>query len=248
MAIAVSVIKTRMDAIFNKAGTDEHKHYISQSPSWRIKHSTLLEYKGNRTDLLKPLHLKEVQEYFIRHLDAVPVTNNLEVDDVAVMECYEDKENSILCAIDKDAMGTGMIVLNPDKMDVPQNTEGLGKLWINDKKEVKGWGRKWFYYQCLAGDSSDNYKPHCFSDVKWGDKSAYNALDGCSTDKECWQSMKNSFLHLYPQKKEVTGWRGDIIEIDWKYVLQEMVNMAHMLRWEGDVINVDKVLKKMGVV
>lgn len=246
MGYAVNVIKTRMESICAKLGTSNVKHFVSGCKSWRIQHSTLLEYKGNRKDSLRPIHLEEVQDYVVNHLGGDRITNGFEVDDIVVMEWHKNKSN-VIVAIDKDALGTGALVFNSNKMDSPLDTSGLGKLWIDDKKEIRGWGRKWFYYQCLSADDSDNYAANCFSDVTWGKKSAFNQLDGCHSDKECWQALVNGFKTLYPEPKTVQGWKGDDILIDWKYVLQEMVDMAHMLRWEGDKIIVENVLDKLGI-
>jgi hypothetical protein len=57
----------------------------------------------------------------------------------------------------------------------------------------------------------------------------------------------NIFKELYPEPKIVTGWRGDKIEVDWLYVMQEMFTMAHMLRSENDSVDIKSVLDKLEV-
>ena len=104
-----------------------------------------------------------------------------------------------------------------------------------------------FYYQVASQDDTDNYKANCFSDIKWGDKSAYKALVECKTDKEAWDKLKEVFLLLYPQEKTVLGWRNDPISITWDYVLNEMFMMARMLKVEGENINAYDVMDKLGV-
>ena len=113
--------------------------------------------------------------------------------------------------------------------------------------EVKGYGRQWFYFQ-LAGDSADSYKANCFSDLDFGDKSMYKVLKDCKNDKESLQAVSEAFQLMYPEPKIVTGWRGNDFEIDWKYVLNEMWSMAHMLRKpEGDYLIGTDIMNKLGV-
>jgi hypothetical protein len=74
-------------------------------------------------------------------------------------------------------------------------------------------------------------------------------LKDCKNDKESLQAVSEAFQLKYPTTKSVVGWRGDEITIDWKYVLNEMWSMAHMLRKpEGDYIVGTDVLERLEVV
>jgi hypothetical protein len=85
------------------------------------------------------------------------------------------------------------------------------------------------------------------SDTKWGEMSAYKALVDCKNDKELFEAAVAVFKNLYPQEKIVKGWRGNDISINWLYVMQECLDMCHMLRWEGDRLVVTDILDKLGV-
>ena len=219
--------------------------FVTSGDSWRVERSTLLQYKGNRKGLLRPLYLTEAKDYLCRK-HGFSVQKYLEVDDVVVMSAYKQPERVVI-AVDKDSCGTPVMLFNPDKMDTSLNCDCFGKLFVDDKGNVHGHGRKFFYYQLLAGDKSDNYKPNCFSDIAFSDKSAYNALAGTKKDAEAWQAIVDSYKLMYPEPKIVTGWGGDTFEIDWLYVLTEMVDLAHMLRFEGDKIIVTDVLNKLNI-
>jgi hypothetical protein len=136
---------------------------------------------------------------------------------------------------------------NPDIMDEPMQIRGLGGLWIDGNKQVKGYGRKWLYQQISSSDLADNYSANSASDTKWGPKSAYQALSPCQTDKECFEAMRNIYVKLYPSPKKIIGWRGDEIEIDWLYMLNENFQLARMRRWENDEFHVSSVLDKLKV-
>jgi hypothetical protein len=221
-------------------GTSKYKAFIGRGDSFRVERSTLLKYKGQRTNLLKPLYLKDVEEYLIDKYNAEIVTV-IENDDRCVMECYK-QPNNILLAAEKDFYSCPVKYYNAATKVGTINCDKFGKLSLNEKKEVKGYGRLHLYYQTCAQDDSDNYKAHCMSDVAWGEQSAYKALVGCKNDKEAWEAIEGVFKHLYPEPKEVAGWRGDTILIDWAYVLNECFDMARMLRYDGDRVVATDVL------
>jgi len=221
-------------------GTSKYKAFIGRGDSFRVERSTLLKYKGQRTNLLKPLYLKDVEEYLIDKYNAEIVTV-IENDDRCVMECYK-QPNNILLAAEKDFYSCPVKYYNAATKVGTINCDKFGKLSLNEKKEVKGYGRIHLYYQTCAQDDSDNYKAHCMSDVAWGEQSAYKALVGCKNDKEAWEAIEGVFKHLYPEPKEVVGWRGDTILIDWAYVLNECFDMARMLRYDGDRVVATDVL------
>ena len=75
----------------------------------------------------------------------------------------------------------------------------------------------------------------------------YNTLKDCKDDKEAFECMKLHFQKLYPESITVSNWKGDSVEIDWLYVMQEMFNMAHLQRWKDDRINVRDVFNKLGI-
>lgn len=246
LEFCLSSVKNHIYNICEHLDVDNYKGYIGRGDSWRVEASTILKYKGQRANMLKPIHLKAIEEYLISRHDA-EVVEVLESDDKCVMECYKNPEN-ILIFIDKDYYGVNNLIgYNVNTKEIVNTGNGLGFL-KSTSKGVKGEGRKFFYHQILSGDASDNYFANSASDVKWAEMSSYNALKDCKTDRECWQAIVDSYKILYPTPKVITGWRGDEIEIDWLYVLQENATMAHMLRKEDDRFSVKDVLAKLEIV
>ena len=242
-------VKLSVDNAVKESKADKVVYYIGKGESFRVEKSTLLEYKGNRKDTLKPLLFDEVVEYMERKFRPEVVTHH-EVDDRINMEAY-GKEDEFCILLDKDGYGAGSKLFNftlPHEGIVTTNC--FGKLWIDDsgkEKKVRGYGRMFKMWQCCGLDDSDNYRANCMSDVKWGEMSAYKALVDCKNDKELFEAAIGVFKHLYPETKVVKGWRGDDIAINWLYVMQECLDMCHMLRWEGDRLVVTDILDKMGV-
>jgi len=248
--------KLMYEGMYKCIGANKHRGFIGKGDSFRLERSTLLRYKDRSAP--KPVHLDAVTDYLENRLKCEVVTIE-ETDERVTQECYR-KPNNVAVGEDKDYYGQPNRFFNVNKPE-----EGIiscdcfGKLWLEEKivirkgKEVKeenvrGYGRMWLYYQTMSGDSIDNYAANCYSEVRWGSKSAYKLLSPCLDDKQALESLVGGFKHLYPEPKTVVGWRGNEIDIDWLYVLQECFTMARMRKVKGEkeVMLVD-VLDKMGV-
>lgn len=217
------------------SGATKHIAILGEGDSFRVGLSTLLKYK-DRGHLLKPVYLQEVSEYLRKKFDA-RVVRDIEADDAVVIECFNRPDRFALIE-DKDFWGCPIKVWDRNQQHRGiVNCRKFGHLFLDSKKKIRGEGRLFFYWQCLSEDSTDVYKANCFSDIKWGQKSAYNALVDCRDDKEALQTLVDCFKRLYPEPKIITGWRGDDIEIDWLYVLSEMWHMARMLRTYDELEN-----------
>jgi hypothetical protein len=234
------------EGIVRDSGASSAKYFIGEGGSWRVGRSTLLEYKGNRRDLIKPLHMEEVVDYLKKKFKP-EVVSEVECDDRIVMEAFK-KDNHFCIAVDKDAYSQPTLVYNYNrKGEGIVDCRGLGRLWLDGKGKVRGTGVLHLLQQICTSDTADNYKANCFSDVRWGEKSGYKALYEATTYKGAFSNAWEVFKLLYPEPKEVIGWKGDNITIDAAYVANEMFDMARMLRWEGDKVLFTDVLDKLGV-
>lgn len=239
--------KMMMNGWIRSVQADTHKGFLGKGDSWRVGRSTILEYKGNRADLLKPIYLEQVADFIERNY-RVDVVDGLEADDWCVIEAYENPE-AIVLAIDKDALGTPCKVYNPNRpTDGIINGAQFGALRKDDKGKVRGYGRLFLYHQICSGDSIDNYKANSASKVKWGEASSFKALKDCTNDQEAWSAMAAIYRKLYPEPTLVEGWRGDQIMVDWLYMLEENFQMARMLRFEGDNVQAKDVLDTYGLL
>lgn len=235
--------KAMINKLLQQFNTTKYKLYLGRGDCFRVEMSTLLKYKGQRDDLLRPLALDAVKDYYLNKFNSELCTF-YEADDAVVMAAWKKKDH-IVVAGDKDIFGTGIICYNYDMPNVGViDTNCFGKLWIDAKGKVRGHGRIWLYFQVLSEDDSDNYCANCFSDTKWGPMSAYKALLPCTTDVAAFKVLVDCFKMLYPEKKTVEGWRGNQIEIDAIYVLNECWQMARMRRFEGDEFHITSVLDK----
>lgn len=253
IANVLHTVKTMISSSMEATKTTDLVSYIAgPTPLKRLEQSTLMEYKGNRKDAIRPLLKDDIVDYIMKHQKGALANRGLESDDECIIRSVGEKKKgkkSVVITFDKDVKGCPVYFYNPDKPDEGvRNGDQFGELFITEKGEVDGIGRLWKYFQCIAGDSTDHYKANCFSDKKWGDKSSYEVLKDCKNDKEGFQAMYDVFCYLYPEKIEVEGWRGDLIQITPTYVFQEMWNMCHMRRWEDDVVDVKTILSKYKII
>lgn len=225
--------------------TKKHKGFIGKGESFRVGDSTILKYKGGRPSE-KPMYLDVVSEYMEKTLKCEVVTF-WESDDVCTIEAYNNP-NHVVIAIDKDAYSQKTKVLNFNRVD-----EGIidcnqfGKLWLDAKGDVRGYGEMFLAYQVAYGDDVDSYRANSATDTKWGSKSAYKKLVDCQNEKDLWQAVVDIYKHLYPEPKEIEGWRGDKFVVDAQYVLNENFAMARMLHWKDDVSDASKMLSNLGI-
>ena len=249
LANALQLAKTIIENTVNDLNGFEYWGYVSGSSNFRKDICTLLPYKGNRDNLIVPVHRKDVSEYLVKHHNAIR-TDKIEADDAVVMQAYKsikDKQ-SIVCAVnEKDFLGCDGNWWNYDNKTLTK-VRGFGELHRNSKGEVKGTGRMWKYFQVCFSDRVDNYAANCFSPKNNGEVAVYNRLKDCKNDLEAFSAMKEHFMHLYPEPIEITNFRGSTFIIDWIYVMQEQFNMAHLHRFKDDFINVREVMKNLGVL
>lgn len=218
-------------------------------PLWRWERATLWEYKGNRKDALAPIYKQDIVDYLIKKYNVTIVNDGKEADDRVIMESYQ-KSSHIVVGVDKDVRGNPVLSYNPNYPEEGiLDGRGFGNIyWDDKKKDVKGAGRIFFYWQWLYGDDVDNYRANCASSKKWGKKSAFNVLANCRTDVEAFEVIRDAYKTLYPEEIEVEGWRGDKIKIDWLYVANEIWDMARMWRYENDYVTASEVLSKYKLI
>lgn len=142
----------------------------------------LEDYKLNRTVKRKPLTLKFCRDYIIKKYKTY-VKPNLEADDVLGILGTSNiiKGTKIIVSIDKDLDQITGLHYNPTKKE----------FYKISKKEAD----YNFYYQCLVGDATDNYKG-C---ATYGDVKASRVL---STSKNHWQTVLKCFKGQGLTKKD----------------------------------------------
>lgn len=238
--------KLMVEGALERLGTKKYVGYVGLGDSFRVERSTILRYKDGRSNMLKPVHLPAVEEYLVHKFKANVVTG-LEADDWVVIESF-GKNDRVVVGVDKDHKAQPVRVFNPDHPDQGIiDCNQFGKLWLDDKGEVRGYGEVFLGFQVAYGDDVDVFKAHSASDVSWGKKTAYKALQEVTDPTQLWNKVIEVYKHLYPEPKVITGWRGDEFEIDWKYVINENFTMARMLTSRDDTTTLEQYLMERGI-
>lgn len=245
---ALKIVKTAIESTNMDLKTKQHYGYLGGKGNFRVDISTLQKYKGNRDDMKRPTHLEDIKDYIRRNHGGI-VVNDKEADDKEAEDIYwawKKKEDKVGIILDKDykcCEGNWYNFVDKKHFTV----QGFGGLFLTAKSDVDGLGRLWKYYQIAFGDESDGYRADVQSDNKSTEKMCYNLLKDCKTDKEAWEVLVKQYKYLYPEPKQITTWKGDIITIDWLHCIQEITDLQHMQRWQGDCISVRDVLTKLGI-
>ena len=61
-------------------------------------------------------------------------------------------------------------------------------------------------------------------------------------------AIKQAYQKMYPSPKKVYGFRGDVLEIDWLYVANEVFDLVRMKRSYDDNVVFGDVLAKYGLL
>jgi len=236
--IAFKLVRDLMQKMQAHIGADSLEVYVgNDEPTFRELLPLPSPYKNNRTDLIKPLHLKATKSYVKKHY-GFDTFAGLETDDVVTIRCYEEQSKGnipVLATLDKDAWQTQGVTLLDWTKDykmtvVPDLGDYLEKVKNN---KVVGLGLRYLAYQILAGDQTDTYKPYELSAVKYGSVRAMKAVNTATTKQEVFDIIESEYQKLYPDEFEYVDCHGVQQSATWEDMLSVYFKCAYMKRtWD----------------
>ena len=135
------VVKAKIEFVLERTQATDYEIYLTGKNNFRDTCSPDLDkYKGNRDRDLKPYHYEDIKSYLINVWDA-KVVDGIEADDALGLAQNDD---SIICTVDKDLNQIPGLHFNWDK-DI---------IYTVSVEE----GIRYYYYQMLKGDTTDNIK------------------------------------------------------------------------------------------
>lgn len=221
--------------------------FVFGEKSFRHEIARMQEYKGSRKSTRRPALLGEVKQWLKSNYLFVDARDDYEGDDALAISCLED--GGVICSSDKDLFTTPCLVMPLDNPKKPVNCNVFGGLHLNAKGKVKGYGRKYFYFQLLYGDDSDCYRPFVRSKtVKlYGEKGVFADLVDLKTDQACVDFILSKYQQAYPEPFAFTDWQGVVQTYTWQGALQEILHCAYMRRFYGDTMILDRFIQSGGV-
>lgn len=74
----------------------------------------------------------------------------------------------------------------------------------------------------------------------------FSDLVDLKTDMECWALIVEKYKEWFGEDVvEYKAWNGSVVKEDWVGWLQKHFDLYKMLRWEGDSVDVSKILDGM---
>jgi hypothetical protein len=248
---ACHTLKMMIKGIEEEVQADEVLYFVSGKDNFRDKLELPIKYKSSRSNVLRPLLLKDVRQFAINKFKP-EVCDFEEADDRIIYRAYDEIQKgnkAIVVTIDKDAKAyCGIYIFNQDHRELGVNEiPQLGSLIVDEKNKVRGDGFLWYAFQHLNGDMTDCYKPTDLCKVKFGEKSAYKLLKDCKSEKEALEVVIKQFKTWYPEAVTYTDWSGKEHTKDHIQIADLYFKCCRMKSNEFDDLDFVEFCKQYGV-
>ena len=125
--------------ILEETGASTYQCYLSGGENFRYK--IYPAYKGNRVDMVRPIHLQALRQHLVEEWGAT-ITDGIEADDAVVTAQYQGAGDTVMVHQDKDLdQGPG------------KHYNYRKKIWYDVSEQE---GMRWFFHQLILGDKADN--------------------------------------------------------------------------------------------
>ena len=171
--IAKARLRQSIQECLDDVNASEYIAFLSGDKESNFRYRIFPDYKSNRRDQVRPVHLEPLKEYLVKEWGA-KVTEGFEADD-GIGLALTDHPDAIVCSIDKDLL----------------QLPGKHWNWVKEEfNEVTKWeGLQRFYAHILQGDASDNIKG-----VKGiGALKSRKIVSGCKDEWELLRTTKDYF-------------------------------------------------------
>lgn len=262
LAFCLSNIKNKLNSFLNHLGLTKYQVVLGGEDNFRLMLPSVEQYKSNRADTLRPLQLKEAREYLTKHHETL-VVDGIEADDFLAMKGYESVEvfnktgifPYIIVSFDKDQLGNMTFMFNsyteegvykhpiPILVNNQDESEGLGSLFLV-KNKVKGYGFKFLMFQTLVGDPTDCIKPYQSLGIRFGELSAYQLIQPCTSHKDVLEVVIRQYKEWFPEGVKFTSWNGEEISMTTGQWMNNIFRMVYMLTSENDKTHIGTLIKK----
>ncbi|MBQ0111550.1 MAG: hypothetical protein KBT03_00300 [Bacteroidales bacterium] len=249
----LGVLKRAVKNAMERVKATHFELYIGGSGNFRDQLPLPEKYKGSRTGGIRPTYLSDCKDYLIKYKGAKRIKGR-ECDDFVQQRMFELNQQGIeavLYSNDKDARiewRYPITIYNPDKDDIVTYKDGLGELWIQDGKHLKGSGLKWLISQSMiVGDVTDCYLPRHFFNKQYGAKTWYKDVCDIEDTTEFLQFAVDKFKSLVGDEATYTDWTGVTHSKNWLEVAEMYFSCAYMRVYSEDETTLESLLKEHDV-
>ncbi len=217
------IVDTMIKNIIKSSESTDYIVYLTGKTNFRNEVATIREYKGNRSDSVKPVHYGYIREY-IGGKHPTIISDNCEADDLCAMRLYDEFKKAkttrrksdceaILCSIDKDLRNVPGYHYNIKTKVVD---------WVTPKQ-----ANRHFALQLLTGDNTDNIPGISYLSGKAkrvGPKTAEKMIGEAVTIEELYEAVINVYQEFVGE--------------DWEAKLQEVGSLLWMQRSPEEVFSI----------
>lgn len=203
-------------------------------------------YKGNRKNLLKPILLKDAQQYLLEKYKAHKALG-CEVDDYTAIIAYEaisQGREAFLLSPDGDSRQFDGLKLGNynNKPSECIDIQFMHSIDYTDKG-FQSYGFPWLIMQAAVGDMTDGLNPSYLCNKRYGEKGHFNAVKDFTTKDQHAQYLIDLYQKWYPSEFEYLSHSGEKIKADWKFMLELYWKGTTMMRKHNEEPDVWKFFK-----
>lgn len=195
-----NLLVERIDRICREVGADQPPTlFLTGQGNFRNEIAKVRPYKHRAGN--KPFHYYNIKAYIQGQYD-FRMVDGLEADDLLAIEQTKCNEESfhfrtIICSRDKDLRQVPGLhygwELGKQASFGPLLVDSFGKIWLTDKKKIKGYGELFFYSQCLTGDTVDTV----LGLPKYGPVKAFKILENTQTSEQAFKAVLEAYRGFY---------------------------------------------------
>lgn len=174
-AIAKARMSTFVEELLSPTDIRGYDGYLTGSNNYRNEIAVTAPYKGNRKDVVKPVHYQVLREY-LQHQWGFVMIQDQEADDAMGIRAYElNDEEYIIMTIDKD-----LDMIKGWHYNFVKNE----RYFVKEEDTLRT-----FYKQILTGDRTDN-----IVGLKGiGPVKADKVLKECETEQEMYEAVLEAY-------------------------------------------------------
>jgi hypothetical protein len=174
-AIAKARMSTFVEELLSPTDIRGYDGYLTGSNNFRNEIAVTAPYKGNRKDVVKPVHYQVLREY-LQHQWGFVMIQDQEADDAMGIRAYElNDEEYIIMTIDKD-----LDMIKGWHYNFVKNE----RYFVKEEDTLRT-----FYKQILTGDRTDN-----IVGLKGiGPVKADKVLKECETEQEMYEAVLEAY-------------------------------------------------------
>lgn len=238
---AFQIVKRQVNTIKQEVKATAMEGFVGGKNNFRMDLDLPEKYKGQRDDMLRPIHLAACKEYALNKYPG-GIIDGIEADDhlnIRSHELIRAGHDPIIISIDKDTLGcVGVSMYDWTQKDakiirIPK----FGYLEIDksgSNPKVRGTGINFLCYQLLKGDTADHYNPADLHKQRFGDKEVVNLLNTATDVDALFDIVKNKYQEWFPEPITYTTHDGRKVTKNHLEILEMYFSLAYMRRTRED--------------